>query len=190
MQRSCEIKFVFPSRPTTYGTDKALSGSISVSLSSQCAALKKIQYIARGNFSWRSLRASSTLLFFIFGSICYYRHFDTTLKSHPKVSQEPGSTRDRRVYAYPVHWKYPHGSDICGPNPRIPKLYGSPEEGPGCCYKATQFLFFLVFSDTLMYWLHRLFHLPLLFNTMHRGHHRFIYPTRFRPTHSIPSKLT
>ena len=59
------------------------------------------------------------------------------------------------------------------------KLYGSPEEGPGYWYEAAQFLFFLVFSDTMMYWLHRLFHLPLLFNTMHKGHHRFIIPTPF-----------
>ena len=50
MQQGCKIKFVFPSRPTTYGTDKALSGSISVSSSSQCAALKKTQVYGLGKF--------------------------------------------------------------------------------------------------------------------------------------------
>ncbi|KAJ6012330.1 hypothetical protein N7522_002974, partial [Penicillium canescens] len=122
---------------------------------------------------------SSTLLFFILGSVCYYCNFQPTLKSHPKFLKNQIRQEIREsmlslfvlnILTAPIFVVQIRGYS---------KLYGSPEEGPGYWYEAAQFLFFVAFSDTMMYWLHRLFHLPLLFNTMHKGHHRFIIPTPF-----------
>ncbi|KAJ6100731.1 hypothetical protein N7499_000361, partial [Penicillium canescens] len=122
---------------------------------------------------------SSTLFFFILGGVCYYCNFQPTLKSHPKFLKKQVRQEIREsmlslfvlnVLTAPIFVVQIRGYS---------KLYGSPEEGPGYWYEAAQFLLFVVFSDTMMYWLHRLFHLPLLFNTMHKGHHRFVIPTPF-----------
>lgn len=39
-------------------------------------------------------------------------------------------------------------------------------------YEVAQYPFFLLFSDTGMYWLHRIFHHPILFRLSHSKHHR------------------
>lgn len=39
-------------------------------------------------------------------------------------------------------------------------------------YEAAQLVLYVLFSDTCMYWQHRLFHRPLLFNMFHKKHHQ------------------
>lgn len=39
-------------------------------------------------------------------------------------------------------------------------------------YEVAQYPFFVLFSDTCMYWLHRMFHYQLLFKMCHWKHHR------------------
>jgi Delta7-sterol 5-desaturase len=47
----------------------------------------------------------------------------------------------------------------------------------GLLYLAISYLAVLVLQDTYFYFTHRLFHHPLLFRWLHRGHHRSRYPT-------------
>ncbi|KAI9927472.1 hypothetical protein MW887_003086 [Aspergillus wentii] len=121
----------------------------------------------------------STLFFFICGSICYYLYFDPAFKSHPKflknqvrqeIQESMLSILFVSIFTAPIFVAQFRGYS---------KLYASPEAGPGDWYEIVQFPLFVIFSDTGMYWLHRMFHLPLLFNTMHKGHHRYIIPTPF-----------
>lgn len=58
------------------------------------------------------------------------------------------------------------------------KLYLLPEEY-GWWYMVAQFPLFLVFTDCLIYWIHRGLHHPLVYKTLHKPHHRWIVPTPF-----------
>ncbi|PHH87714.1 hypothetical protein CDD83_8504 [Cordyceps sp. RAO-2017] len=53
------------------------------------------------------------------------------------------------------------------------KLYDRGDGSVSRWYEAAQYPFFVLFSDTAMYWQHRLFHHPFLFNAMHKKHHRY-----------------
>lgn len=57
-------------------------------------------------------------------------------------------------------------------------LYLQPEEY-GWWYMVFQFPLFLVFTDCLIYWIHRGLHHPLVYKTLHKPHHRWIVPTPF-----------
>ncbi|XWW94329.1 hypothetical protein V2A60_002272 [Cordyceps javanica] len=46
-------------------------------------------------------------------------------------------------------------------------------------YEAAQIVLFVGFNDTCVYWLHRLFHTPVLFRLMHKKHHQYMTPTPF-----------
>lgn len=46
----------------------------------------------------------------------------------------------------------------------------------------------LLLHDTLFYWLHRAMHTRLLFRTMHRVHHKSVYPTAFAAYSFHPSE--
>ena len=39
--------------------------------------------------------------------------------------------------------------------------------------------FFLVFTDTLIYWIHRSEHHPAVYKYIHKPHHKWIVPTPF-----------
>ncbi|OJI80488.1 hypothetical protein ASPTUDRAFT_937396 [Aspergillus tubingensis CBS 134.48] len=59
------------------------------------------------------------------------------------------------------------------------KLYDIGDGTVSSTYEVAQLLYFIVFSETCTYWLHRLFHHPFLFKSMHKKHHRYIIPTPF-----------
>lgn len=72
-------------------------------------------------------------------------------------------------------------------------LYFRPEDHPVWWFWLSIPLMFML-HDTLFYWLHRLMHLPLLFGTMHRVHHRSVHPTAFaaysfHPTEALAEAL-
>ena len=58
------------------------------------------------------------------------------------------------------------------------KLYLDPNDY-GWWYMVVQFPLFLVFTDGLIYLIHRGLHHPLVYKTLHKPHHRWIVPTPF-----------
>lgn len=62
------------------------------------------------------------------------------------------------------------------------KLYDTTADGPGWWYNFLQIPLFLLFSDFLIYWIHRLSHRPRIYKHvlyMHKLHHKFIIPTPY-----------
>ncbi len=55
-------------------------------------------------------------------------------------------------------------------------LYTNPDKY-GLWYLVVSFFALLIFQDAYFYFMHRLFHHPLLFKKLHYGHHRSIEPT-------------
>lgn len=58
-------------------------------------------------------------------------------------------------------------------------LYDTSSQGPGTWYEWAQFPLFLLFTDFLIYWIHRWLHHPLVYKTLHKPHHKWIVPTPF-----------
>jgi len=49
----------------------------------------------------------------------------------------------------------------------------------GWGYLVFSIFFFLVFTDYLVYWVHRLLHHPILYKHLHKPHHKWLIPTPF-----------
>ncbi|KAB8244212.1 hypothetical protein BDV35DRAFT_407043 [Aspergillus flavus] len=124
-------------------------------------------------------RLSSSVFFLLLGTVCHYLYFDKALTRHPKYHKNQIrheiydsllSLFGLNVLTVPIFVAQARG---------YAKLYDFGSGKVPLWYEFGQFLFFVLFSDTCMYWLHRIFHINFLFNLMHKKHHRYIIPTPF-----------
>ncbi|PHH61562.1 hypothetical protein CDD81_8143 [Ophiocordyceps australis] len=118
-----------------------------------------------------------TFFYFFFGTICYYQNFDPSLKNHPKF--QPCQVRREMVDSLlALFW----GSVLTVPV-LLAQIHGFSKiyqfGSASWWYEVAQFPFFVLFSDTCMYWLHRIFHAPALFKLLHSKHHQYVIPTPF-----------
>lgn len=59
------------------------------------------------------------------------------------------------------------------------KLYDTPAEAPFYLYNLLQLPLFILFTDCIIYWIHRGLHHPMVYKTLHKPHHKWIMPTPF-----------
>lgn len=59
------------------------------------------------------------------------------------------------------------------------KIYDRLDDEPFPYYNYIQFPFFLLFTDCLIYFIHRGLHHPLIYKSLHKAHHKWIMPTPF-----------
>ncbi|PPJ54464.1 hypothetical protein CBER1_06942 [Cercospora berteroae] len=120
---------------------------------------------------------SSFSLYLILGTICYHLNFDPRWKSDPKfhkhqVREEMTESLTTlfwlNVLTVPIFLGQVHG---------YAKIY--PLGEASLAYEMLQYPLFVLFSDAGMYWLHRMFHVPVLFRWMHKHHHYYVIPTPF-----------
>lgn len=121
---------------------------------------------------WRWLfRTLTTSFYLCFGVFCYYRHFDRASKDQTRFRSS--QIRDEIADSLcTLFW----GSMLTAPvfTAQIrgySKIY--PLGSASWWYEMAQYPLFLLFSDTWMYWMHRIFHTPLLFRALHSKHHRW-----------------
>jgi len=116
------------------------------------------------------VRFLSSFFYLLFGTICYYQNFDRSLRKHPKFCQNQIRSEiadslftlfGLNVLTVPIFLAQVRN---------LSKIY---KFGSGSLwYEIAQYPFFVLFSDTGMYWLHRVFHHPLLFKICHSQHHQ------------------
>lgn len=118
------------------------------------------------------------ILYFVFASLSYHFIFDKTYKSHPRfLASQIKKEITLTMYSLPqmavltAPWFL---AEVRG----YGKLYLYPEQY-GWWYMVAQFPLFLVFTDGLIYLIHRGLHHPLVYKTLHKPHHRWIVPTPF-----------
>jgi Delta7-sterol 5-desaturase len=118
------------------------------------------------------------ILYFVFASLSYHFVFDKTYLTHPKfLASQIRKEIALTMYSLPqmalftAPW---FTAEVRG----YSKLYLDPN-AYGWWYIAFQFPLFLVFTDCLIYWIHRGLHHPLIYKTLHKPHHRWIVPTPF-----------
>ncbi|KAK0291741.1 c-5 sterol desaturase [Friedmanniomyces endolithicus] len=129
-----------------------------------------------------------TAIYFFFATLSYLFVFDKATFNHPKylknqirleIQQTLRSIPLMAILTVPVFVAEVRGhsyiySDLTNPTFTHPflRLFGA-------SYTYLQFPFFLIFTDFLIYWIHRGLHSKLLYRHLHKPHHKWIMPTPF-----------
>jgi len=118
------------------------------------------------------------ITYFLFSSLSYFFIFYKTYLQHPKfLANQIRKEISLTMYAMPVMAIFTAPwflTEVRG----YSRLYMQPDKY-GWFYFAFQFPLFLVFTDGLIYYIHRLLHHPSIYKTYHKPHHRWIVPTPF-----------
>ena len=119
------------------------------------------------------------LVYYIFASASYFFIFDKTTFNHPRYLKNQIKLEMKQAnFAFPVMaiFTVPFFlAEVRG----YSKLYDTVDQGPGLWYNYMQFPFFLFFTDSLIYWIHRYLHHPLVYKHIHKPHHKWIMPTPY-----------
>ncbi|KAH7558627.1 hypothetical protein BM1_04764 [Bipolaris maydis] len=120
---------------------------------------------------------TTIFFYFAFGSLCHGLHFQPALHRKPKWDKEQIKFEiyssllvivNLSLATVPIFLAQIHG---------YARIY--PYMTTTVWYEIAQYPLFFLFSETAMYWLHRMFHAPFLFERTHKDHHRFTSPTAF-----------
>ncbi|KAK0259477.1 c-5 sterol desaturase [Friedmanniomyces endolithicus] len=129
-----------------------------------------------------------TAIYFFFATLSYLFVFDKNTFNHPKylknqmrleIQQTLRSIPLMAILTVPVFVAEVRGhsyiyTDLTAPGFTHPLL-----RLLGPSYTYLQFPFFLIFTDFLIYWIHRGLHSKLLYRHLHKPHHKWIMPTPF-----------
>lgn len=119
------------------------------------------------------------ILYFVFASLSYIFVFDKKAMEHPKylknqmwleIKQANKSMPGMAALTTPFWLLEVNG---------FTKLYNMPSEGPGQWYELLQYPFFILFTDAMIYLIHRGLHHPRVYKHLHKPHHKWIMPTPF-----------
>ncbi|KAF8135029.1 C5-sterol desaturase [Boletus edulis] len=118
------------------------------------------------------------LLYFIFAGLSFRFIFNHDMMRHPRfLKNQIRAEILSSLKAFPgmtlltLPW---FQAEVMG----YSKLYDDVSEY-GWFYLVFSVPFFLVFTDYLVYWVHRTLHHPMLYKTFHKPHHKWIIPTPF-----------
>ncbi|GFP58974.1 hypothetical protein ACSS6W_008249 [Trichoderma asperelloides] len=119
------------------------------------------------------------IVYFIFASLSFLFIFDKRIMNHPKYLKN-------QIWLEIIHTNksMPFMAMMTAPLFLLEvrgygKLYDVTEQGPGLWYNFFQFPLFLVFTDFLIYWIHRGLHHPSIYKGLHKPHHKWIMPTPY-----------
>ncbi|RYP07262.1 hypothetical protein DL765_009214 [Monosporascus sp. GIB2] len=119
------------------------------------------------------------ILYFVFGSLSYMLIFDKRAMQHPKYLKNQMWSEIRQA-----NWAMPGIAVLTTPCWLLEvngytKLYDNSADGPGFWYDILQFPLFILFTDAMIYLIHRGLHHPLVYKRLHKPHHKWIVPTPF-----------
>ncbi len=159
------------------------------------SALSHLSALPRTNWVRQSLSLYALtyvgilVLYFAFAGLSYKFIFNKAMLRHPRfLKNQVRLEIQSSLAAFPVldlmtlPW-------FLGEVRGWSKLYSNIDKGPwadkwwglhGWSYVAFSVVFFLVFTDACIYWVHRLEHHPKLYKHIHKPHHRWLGEYRFR----------
>ncbi|KAI1393478.1 C-5 sterol desaturase [Hypoxylon trugodes] len=119
------------------------------------------------------------ILYFVFATLSYLFVFDKKTMEHPKYLKNQMWLEIKQANrAMPVMsllttpcWLL----EIRG----YTKMYSTPADGPGLWYEILQYPLFILFTDAMIYLIHRGLHHPLIYKRLHKPHHKWIMPTPY-----------
>ncbi|KAJ3380989.1 Lathosterol oxidase [Lobulomyces angularis] len=128
---------------------------------------------------WLISSLGGIILYFSIATFCYYVYFDKSLINHPKFLKN-----QIKMEITMALWQA-----FLGPLFMLPfwlpeingysKIYYSIQENGGWRQVALSIIFFLVFSDFCIYWIHRWFHHPKVYSWLHKPHHTWKISTPY-----------
>jgi Delta7-sterol 5-desaturase len=119
------------------------------------------------------------LLYFLCSGLSYWLVFDKTTFKHPKFLKNQVKLEIKQALSsmpgMSIMTALLFLVDVRG----YAKLYDRSDEAPFPLYNVLQFPCFLLFTDMLIYFIHRGLHHPLVYKKLHKAHHKWIMPTPF-----------
>lgn len=127
----------------------------------------------------RHHRIFGIVVYYLFASLSYFLVFDKATFKHPRYLKH-----QIRLEMSQANWSFPGMAALTVPwflaeVRGYSKLYDRTEEGPGRWYDWAQIPLFLIFTDSLIYWIHRGLHHPRVYKYVHKPHHKWIMPTPY-----------
>jgi len=119
------------------------------------------------------------VLYFVFASLSYVFVFDKTAFQHPKYLKNQVRMEINQAFKAIPLMSLLTSMCMLAEVRGYSKMYDSLSEAPFSLYNVIQFPFFVLFTDFLIYWIHRGLHHPLVYKTLHKPHHKWIVPTPF-----------
>ncbi|OQO03703.1 hypothetical protein B0A48_10368 [Cryoendolithus antarcticus] len=129
-----------------------------------------------------------SLIYFTCATLSYIFVFDKTTFNHPKylknqirqeISQTVRSIPIMAIFTVPAFVAEVRGHSFLYDAISAPGFSHPIFDIFGKSWTYIQFPFFLLFTDFLIYWIHRGLHHPILYKKLHKPHHKWIMPTPF-----------
>lgn len=120
------------------------------------------------------------MIMYLLGSlVLYHTLFDKRLLRHPRfLANQIRLEIEQGISAIPVITLLTVPffiAEIRGWS----KLYDFTSESPFWGYTLLQYPFFICFTDSGIYWIHRGLHHPFVYSWLHKPHHKWAVPTPF-----------
>ncbi|TKY84663.1 hypothetical protein EX895_006565 [Sporisorium graminicola] len=173
--------------PSNWFANTVLKNAVSSSLSGNSvdwSALQHVSALPRENIVRQTVSLSVLtylgilMLYFSFAGLSYKYIFNKEMEKHPRFLKnqvrleiECSMNAFLPLVAMTVPWFV---LEVRGHS----KLYGNIAEH-GLAYAVLSVPLFLVFTDFLIYWVHRIEHHPRLYKHVHKPHHKWLVPTPF-----------
>ena len=119
------------------------------------------------------------LLYFICATLSYVFIFDKTTVNHPKYLKNQVRLEIAQANKAMPGMAILTAACMLAEVRGYSKLYDLAEDAPFPLYNWLQFPFFILFTDFLIYWIHRGLHHPRVYKTLHKPHHKWIMPTPY-----------
>lgn len=119
------------------------------------------------------------VLYFVCATLSYVFVFDKTTFQHPKyLKNQMGMEIKQALTSMPgmaLLTAMFFTLEVKG----YAKFYDRLDEAPFSAYNYLQFPIFILFTDCLIYFIHRGLHHPMVYKTLHKPHHKWIMPTPY-----------
>jgi len=133
------------------------------------------QYLTIGVIWW----IGGTLSYLIISSFSYIFLFEKSSRKDPKFLKNQEMLEMKLSLASIPIMAVPSSFIFLAEVKGYSQLYDGIEGVSGWLYVAATVVLYLVFTDTLIYWIHRWLHIPILYQIIHKPHHRWIVPTPY-----------
>ncbi|EKD01590.1 C-5 sterol desaturase [Trichosporon asahii var. asahii CBS 8904] len=178
--------YLFPAPGSTYASGSSAAGKLAsnATLAAAAEAVKPMSRLARDSVARQCMSllfvawAAATVMYFLFCSISYYFFYDRRLEHHPRflknqIRQEIISSlvAAPTIDVLTLPW-------FLGEVRGYSMLYDNVSDR-GWLYFAFSAVWFLVFTDFCIYWIHRIEHHRSIYKYIHKPHHKWIVPTPF-----------
>ena len=119
------------------------------------------------------------VMYFGFATFSYFFIFDRSLMQHPKFLKNQVRLEIQFTTLIMPFMAMPTAAVFLPEVRGYSKLYDGADGMYGWLFILFSICTFLMFTDCLIYWIHRALHHKLLYKRLHKPHHRWLIPTPF-----------